>query len=80
MNAEMYPDADHSATTTPTIARTPAAPRWACRFCTPPRRISRAGPGVSASMFASTVFVVDLPSSPTAEMSTSSPGKMDWML
>ena len=79
MNAEMYPDADHSAATTPTTARTPAVPRERCRLFTAPCRISRAGPGVSVSMFASIAFVVDRPSSPTTETSTSSPGKMDWM-
>jgi hypothetical protein len=76
MNAATYPEADHSAATSPTMNATPAAPRLASMFLIALVRICLVVPGATELRLWISDWVTEWPSSPTTETITTSIGKI----
>ena len=74
MNAATYPDADHRARTRPMMPAIPAVPALPCTWLTTECRNEFTPPGATCPRLLKIVFVVDLPSIPRTETSTSMAG------
>lgn len=77
MKAPTYPDADHSAVSSPTIASTPPVPPLCASCVTASRRMSRAGPGAKSPTLSRSLSVTRCPMTPRRETTTSSAGNSD---
>lgn len=77
MNTATYPEADHTARTTPTTAMIDPIPALFCNCETAAVMMSRAEPGVNCSRLFSSESVVDLPVRPSRDTRTSRAGNSD---